>query len=93
MSGAGAGAGADLIGSEPESAPRLWVSEAGAAQKSGGSATLIFTQNEHKNKIKQIFSIFANDLRYLLTDLKKINTKNYIFSKTDLLTDFFIDLT
>ena len=34
------GAGADPIWSEPESAPELRTSGAGAAQKSGGSATL-----------------------------------------------------
>ena len=38
LSEAGAGAGADLNGSE--SASGLWASGAGAAQKSGGSATL-----------------------------------------------------
>ena len=41
----GAGAGVDPIGSEPESAPEPWASRAeagaGAAQKSGGSATLV----------------------------------------------------
>ena len=35
------GAGADLIWSEPESAPGPRTSGAGAAQKSGGSATLV----------------------------------------------------
>ena len=35
------GAGADPIWSEPESAPGPWTSRAGAAQKSGGSATLL----------------------------------------------------
>ena len=35
------GAGADPSRSEPESAPGPWPSEAGAAQKSGGSATLV----------------------------------------------------
>ncbi len=35
------GAGADLSRSEPESAPGPWPSGAGAAQKSGGSATLV----------------------------------------------------
>ena len=34
------GAGADPIWSEPESAPKPRTSGAGAAQKSGGSATL-----------------------------------------------------
>ena len=34
------GAGADPIWSEPESAPGARTSGAGAAQKSGGSATL-----------------------------------------------------
>ena len=34
------GAGADPSRSEPESAPGPWPSGAGAAQKSGGSATL-----------------------------------------------------
>ena len=34
------GAGADLIWSEPESAPEPRTSGAGAAQKRGGSATL-----------------------------------------------------
>ena len=39
----GAGAQADPIGSEQESAPRPWASGAGAgaAQRSGGSATLL----------------------------------------------------
>ena len=37
----GAGAGADPSRSEPESAPGPWSSGAGAAQKSGGSATLL----------------------------------------------------
>ena len=44
LSGDGAGARADLTGSEPEpeSAPEPWASGAGAGavQKSGGSATL-----------------------------------------------------
>ena len=40
LSGAGAGAGADPIGSEQESAPGPWDSGAGTAQKSGGFATL-----------------------------------------------------
>ena len=35
------GAGADPSRSEPESAPGPWQSGAGAAQKSGGSATLL----------------------------------------------------
>ena len=35
------GAGADPSRSEPESAPGHWLSGAGAAQKSGGSATLV----------------------------------------------------
>ena len=35
------GAGADLIWSEPESAPGPRTSGAGATQKSGGSATLL----------------------------------------------------
>ena len=35
------GAGADPIRSEPESAPGPWPPGAGAAQKSGGSATLL----------------------------------------------------
>ena len=35
------GAGADPIWSEPESAPGPRTSGAGAAQKSGGSATLV----------------------------------------------------
>ena len=35
------GAGADPSRSEPELAPGPWPSGAGAAQKSGGSATLI----------------------------------------------------
>ena len=34
------GAGANLIGSEPVSAPGPWATGAGAAHKSGGSATL-----------------------------------------------------
>ena len=35
------GAGANPIWSEPESAPGPWTSGTGAAQKSGGSATLV----------------------------------------------------
>ena len=35
------GAGADPSRSEPESAPGPWPPGAGAAQKSGGSATLV----------------------------------------------------
>ena len=38
----GAGAGADPSRSEPESAPGPWRPGAGAAQKSGSSATLHF---------------------------------------------------
>ena len=37
------GAGADPIWSEPESAPGPWTSGAGAAQKRGGSTTLVQT--------------------------------------------------
>ena len=37
------GAGADPSRSEPESAPGPWQPGAGAAQKSGGSATLYST--------------------------------------------------
>ena len=37
------GAGANLIGSEPVSAPGPWATGAGAAHKSGGSATLDYT--------------------------------------------------
>ena len=37
------GAGADPSRSEPESAPGPWPPGAGAAQKSGGSATLFIT--------------------------------------------------
>ena len=40
----GAGAGADPSRSEPESAPGPWRPGAGAAQKSGGSATLAIFQ-------------------------------------------------
>ena len=45
----GAGAGADPIWSEPESAPGPRTSGAGAAKKSGGSATLIFGCCYHVN--------------------------------------------
>ena len=41
----GAGAGADPSRSEPESAPGPWRPGAGAAQKSGGSATLQKSRN------------------------------------------------
>ena len=40
------GAGADPSRSEPESAPGPWPSGAGAAQKSGGSATLVKGMHE-----------------------------------------------
>ena len=48
LSGAGAGARADPIESEPESALGPWASGAGAgaAQKSGSSGTLDYKQNE-----------------------------------------------
>ena len=42
--------GADPSRSEPESAPGPWPSGAGAAQKSGGSATLLVIV-KMKNKI------------------------------------------
>ena len=47
FSGTGADVRADPIRSEPESAPGPWASAAGAgaAQKNGGSATLIWIHN------------------------------------------------
>ena len=43
------GAGADPSRSEPESAPGPWRPGAGAAQKSGGSATLALSSFLEKN--------------------------------------------
>ena len=40
------GAGADPSRSEPESAPGPWPPGAGAAQKSGGSATLACAESD-----------------------------------------------
>ena len=48
------GAGADPILSEPESAPGPWTSGAGAAQKSGGSATLVLPICIYVNESKVI---------------------------------------
>ena len=44
------GAGADPSRSEPESAPGPWPSGAGAAQKSGGSATLVINKEYFNRK-------------------------------------------
>ena len=53
------GAGADPSRSEPESAPGPWPSGAGAAQKSGGSATLLLNYNFSNNlgTDSKVFSI------------------------------------
>ena len=54
------GAGADPSRSEPELAPGHWPSGAGAAQKSGGSATLPMLPYQFRISFKNSKFIFQN---------------------------------
>ena len=59
------GARADPSRSEPELAPGPWLSGAGAAQKSGGSATLVFSSENCHEKVIKISSCLPDAVLWI----------------------------